>query len=357
MLPTGAPEQVCAVVKASVEVSDGRDWSVVPALSVNGTNIIVTGRWPRTAHIHDEQWLERKAETPESWIGALRAEQSAALRADIFTFGQILPATSPKYSYRTDMESIAAVRTASFHDWWEKLPQVSRKNVRRSQKRGVEVMVKPLDDNLVADIVELNKDSPVRQGKKFVHYGKTFEQTKKDQMPHLERSDFICAYSGRELVGLLKIVYANGTASILTFLPKTSQYDKRPANALIAKAVEICEQRGVSHLIYGKFRYGKKNQSSLLEFKQRNGFEEFLVPRYYVPLTAWGAFCLRLNLHRGLIGLLPSGVIRAGVSLRSVWGSIATPQGRCSSMLEQPNRLRQMERSIPPAGSNQDQEA
>ena len=99
-------------------------------------------------------------------------------------------------------------------------------------------------------------------------------------------------------------------------------YDKRPANVLIAKAVEICESRGVSYLIYGKFKYGNKSQSSLLEFKLRNGFEEFLVPRYYVPLTTRGSVCLRFNLHRGLIGILPPRLINAGLNLRSMWNNV-----------------------------------
>ncbi|MGB8986478.1 MAG: hypothetical protein WCC37_07745, partial [Candidatus Sulfotelmatobacter sp.] len=214
------PQEVGVVTDASVEISDGSEWSAIPALNVNGANIIVTGRWLRTAKIHDEAWLERKDEDPDLWVQALRAQRSPALRGDIFTFGQRLPATTPKYPYRMEMESMAAVRVVNFKSWWESLPQVSRKNVRRSQKRGVEVSVKPLDDSLLKDIVELNKDSPVRQGKRFIHYGKTLEQTKKDQITHLDRSDFICAYSGNELIGLLKIVYANETASILTFLPK-----------------------------------------------------------------------------------------------------------------------------------------
>jgi hypothetical protein len=347
-----SPERGPAVTDTTVEVSNQGEWSAVPAWNVNGTSIIVTGKWLRIAHIHDEQWLGTKGVDPDSCVQALKEHRSATLRADIFTFAQKLPETAPRYSYPMEKDSIAAIRVTSFQDWWEKLPQVSRKNVRRSQKRGVEVSVRPLDDDLVGDIVELNRDSEVRQGKRFVHYGKTFEQTKKDQSTHLDRSDFICAYSGNELVGLLKIVYAGEIASILTFLPKASQQDKRPANALIAKGVEICESKGVSYFVYGMFSYGNKRQSSLLEFKIRNGFEEFLVPRFYVPLTGLGALCLKLKLHRGVVGILPAGLISAAVSVRTKWHSIAGSSGRCSSIAEQPNRIRQTERSNPPAGSN-----
>ena len=191
--------------------------------------------------------------------------------------------------------------------------------MRRSQKRGVEVSVKEFDDALIRDIVELTKDSPTRQGKRFLHYGKTFEQTKKDQSTHLDRSDFICAYSGNELIGLLKIVYSGSLASVLQFLPKASEQEKRPANALIAKAVEVCEAKGISYLIYGLFNYGNKRHDSLLEFKTRNGFEEFLVPRFYVPLTLRGVIYLKFKLHRGIIGPCPMSLFeRPSVFGRSI---------------------------------------
>ena len=48
-------------------------------------------------------------------------------------------------------------------------------------------------------------------------------------------------------------------ASILQFLPKASQQDKRPANALIAKAVEICETKGISHLDLWQVPIRKQN--------------------------------------------------------------------------------------------------
>src|SRR5438552_1655252 len=85
----------------------------------------------------------------------------------------------------------------------------------------------------------------------------------------------------------------------------SGHHDKRPANALIAKAVEICEAKGVRYLTYGNFHYGNKGIDRLLEFKIRNGFEAILMPRFYVPLTLKGALCMRLRLHRGLLGILP----------------------------------------------------
>ncbi len=352
-----APGEPHAPTDTSVEISVKGEWIKVPALQIDGATIIVRGKWLRIAGVLDEEWSESEVENPELCVQALKRHGPLALRPDIFTFSQKLPGTTPKYSYPMELDSIAAVRLNSFKDWWDKLPQVTRKNVRRSEKRGVEVKLREFDDDLVRDIVELTKDSPIRQGKRFVHYGKTFEQVKKDQSTFLGRCGFICAYSEKELIGLAKIIYSGEVASILQFLPKASQQDKRPANALIAKMVEVCVAKGISHIIYGLYNYGNKRHSSLLEFKIRNGFEEFFVPRFYVPLTVKGSLTFKLNLHRGVVGVLPNSLIATALSFREKWYTLRGFLSRRSSTLEQSNRIRQMERSIPPAGSNQDLES
>ncbi len=256
---------------------------------------------------------------PELCVQQLKDYRSHGLSADILTFSQIPPHTAPKYSYHMERESVAVILLTSFTGWWESLPQESRKNVRRAGKRGVTIAVKGIDDDLVKGIVALNNDSPVRQGRPYAHYGKSFDQVKKDQSAFLDRSDFICAYFGEELIGFLKIVYRGETASILQLTPRASHQDKRPANALLSKAVEVCAEKGVRCITYGKFNYGTRSNSSLLEFKVRNGFQELLMPRYYVPLTSWGRISLSTNLHRGVQGLFPKIVLAAAINLRARW--------------------------------------
>ena len=336
----------------SIEISVKGKWISVPALHVNENAIIVKGKWLKTAVIEAEDWLETEISSPEACIWSLKDQGPAGLHADLFTFSQKIPNTTPRYPYHVNWDSIAVVRTTPFNDWWTKLPQETRKNVRRSQKRGVTISVQPMNDALVESLVSLNNDSPIRQGKRFTHYGKTFEQVKKDQMSFLDRSDYICAYAGDELIGVIKLVYRGDSATILTLLSKPSHADKRPTNALLAKAVELCEAKGVPYLIYGKFNYGNKRDSSLRDFKIRHGFEEVLQPRYYVPLTWAGALCLKLGLHRGLIGVLPPRIVSVGVSLRARCYSLWQVIRRCSSTVERSNCDRQTERSIPPAGSN-----
>lgn len=334
----------------SIEISVKGKWFRVPSLNVNGKSIVRKGRWVKIAYVNAEQWLETPVDDPARCIKALKEEQSDVLRADVFTFCQKPPATQPQYPYPMEWESVAVIRVTTFKEWWEGLSQESRKNVRRSQKRGVLVQVKELDRHLLEGLVELNNDSPVRQGKVYTHYGKTLEQVTKDQEDFLDRSAYICAYHEDELIGVVKLVYRGEIASILTFLPKASHSDKRPANALMAKVVEICEGKQISYLTFGMFNYHNRRDSSLREFKIRNGFREILVPRYYIPLTFRGAIGMKLNLHHGLIGLLPHGIITLLVNARAKL--YAFKVSRCSSTIEQSNCNRQMGRLNPPAGSS-----
>jgi len=301
----------------NVEIAIKGKWFRVPALEVNGKDIIVRGKWIRIARVEAEEWLESELEDPQGCVQVLKQQRSADLRADILSFAQKLPEIRPKYQYPVEWESIAAVRLTTFQEWWEGLPQETRKNVRRAQKRGVVVQVRSLDDDLIRDIQILNNDSPVRQGKVFTHFGKTLDQVRRDQQAFLDRCDYICAYHEKELIGLVKLIYRGDVASILTFLPKASHQDKRPANAMMAKAVELCAERKIQYLIFGKFNYGNKQHTPLREFKTRNGFEEVLAPRYYVPLTVKGVICVRLKLHRGLLGFLPHSVITFLVNTRA----------------------------------------
>ena len=295
------------------------EWLRVPTLEVDGKTIVIRGKWLKQAIIRSEEWLETEVADPERCIRMLKEQCAQFPRADLFTFGQKLPDATPKYKYFMEPDSIAAVHLNSFKEWWEGLPQETRKNVRRSQKRGVVVELRQFDDDLVRQLVELNNESQYRQGQRNTQYGKGFDQIKKDYSSFLERSHLICAFLGNELVGFLKIVYRGQVASILNLVPKSSHSDKRPANALIAKAMELSAAKGIYYVTYGMFNYGNKGHSPLREFKIRNGFEEILVPRYYVPLTLRGTFCLRAGLHRGLLGILPHKVIKLGIDLRSQW--------------------------------------
>jgi hypothetical protein len=286
----------------------------VPSTEMCGRTVIVTGKWIRTAEIKDEGVVEGvTVEDPDSFITKLKESN---LKADLFTFAQRPPEITPKYDYHRDWDNWAAIPTACFEDWWESLSQVSRKNVRRAGRRGVVVKAISFDDDLVKGVHRIYNSIQIRDGRLFWHYGQDVDSVRRSLATYLDRSEFIGAYLGGELIGFFKMVYVDDTATIFHIISMDEHYDKRPQNALIAKAAEVCGQKSVSHLIYGKFIYGNKRRSSLVEFKRRNGFQQVNFPRYYIPLTPRGELFVRLRLYRGVSGLLPEPILYLALSCR-----------------------------------------
>jgi hypothetical protein len=307
----------------STEISVRGHWVPVPTLYAQGQKIVVTGTWLKVASIHDEDWLESKFTDPETCLATLRSLPPQS-RPDLFTFTQKVPATVPRYNFPVEWDSIAVASFNSFEQWWNQLPRETRKNVRRAQKRGVVIDTQPFNDDLVRGIASIQNECAVRQGRRYQHYGKSFDQVQRDHGSFLDRCDFITARFQNEMIGFLKLVYLGDIASILQLNSMVAHYDKRPANALLAKAVECCAARGISHLIYGKFNYGNKDESGLQEFKSRNAIQGLPMPRYYVPLTTWGNICVKARLYRNLHQILPGSVIKTVVALRSTWYKLTT---------------------------------
>jgi len=288
----------------------------VPATTVEGHTVVVRNGWLKIASIKSEELQPGHVENPAAIIQALRQQP---LKADIFTFVQKLPYTQPKFDYPVVWDNVAAIQLSTFDAWLEDLSQDTRRNIRLASKRGLVVQPVPFSDELARGIVEIYNETPVRNGRRFWHYGKDFETVKRENSTYPERSQFIAAYSDSELVGFFKMVFVNNVASVLQILSKNSHKDKRPMNAMISKAVEICCAMGKSHLVYSKYIYGTFDSSSLTEFKRRNGFEQILLPRYFVPLTLKGRTAMRFRLHLGIKELLPKGLTTFLLNLRKAY--------------------------------------
>ena len=271
--------------------------------------VVVTGKRLKIASVKDDLFADGEViAEPEKFIRALK---TGGAKADILTFPQKIDEAQPKHGYRFEWDNAAAVVTDNYNDWWEKrLPQETRKNARRAAKRGVTVQVAEFNDDLVKGIKAIYDECEFRQGRRFWHFGKDLDTVKRENSTYPDRSVFLGAYCDVELIGFMKFVYTNHTARMMQILSKNAHQDKRPMNALIAKAVELCCEKGVRYLVYGKFNYGNKTDSPLTEFKRRNGFVELRFPRYYVPLTLKGRIALKLRLHQSLVEVLPPPLIK-----------------------------------------------
>ena len=281
----------------------------VRCATVNGRLIVATGSCPKIARIHDEALVTTAfSEPPESLLSGVKRSN---LQCDVLTFAQHLTQTAPMYDYQLEWDSVAAIPLTTYQDWLAERSTHLRRDLKKAVSAGVEVREAELDDAFVRGIVDIYSESPIRQGRPFWHYGKSFQDVKRETITYLEQSQFLGAYVGEELVGFLKVVHVDRVAQLMFILSKIAYQDRRPTNALIAKAVELCAARHSSHLTYGSFVYGSNGDTSLTAFKRRCGFIELRVPRYFVPLTLVGKICLLLHLHRGAKGIVPAWVQNA----------------------------------------------
>jgi len=289
---------------------------VVPAIRVCDVVLLVTGKILKVAWIHDEVWLDSRS-LPEP-LEIIKELSSWKSQPDVFTFIQRLPDVVPHYPYHFEWENVAVVPIESYGSWFEtQVDRSVRKYIRQSQKEGIDVRLVPFGDQLVQGISSIYNEIEVRQGRKFWHYGKTLAEVKQENGTYLERSIFIGAYFGEELIGFIKLVFDGEVANMMQILSNISHFPKRPNNALLSKAIEVCESRHIKYLTYGTYTYRKKDESTLTDFKARNGFRKIEFPRYYVPLTAKGYLAVKFGLYKGLENLIPGRVRATLAHLRS----------------------------------------
>ena len=304
-------------MQTSAEISIKGRPIKVPALEIQGRAVVVTGKWLKSASVFDEEWLAGEpVEDPNAFLQAIRACQS---RADVFSFASSQPDSPVRYDYYYEWDNAAVIRAGSYEKWWAGLSQDARRNVRLAEKRGVKVEQAAFDDDFVSGIKRIYDETPIRQGRRFWHYGKDEAIIRRENGTYIDRSIFIGAYFEGQLIGFIKMVLVGKTARIMQILSMNSQFEKKPGNAMIAKAVELASKEGMSFVAYCRYVYGNKRNSSITEFKRRNGFEELRFPRYYVPLTLKGRMAIKCGVHLGLKNILPEKLTDRLLSLRSVF--------------------------------------
>lgn len=286
-------------------------------MNVCGRGIVVEGGLYRIARLDGDKY--KFLNDPAPIIEALKKSNT---RVDLFTFMQKLPESSPKYDYPRETDNLAVLPVSTFDAWWtEKLGFKARNKAKQAQKKGVEIREVTFDDALAKGIWEIYNESPVRQGRRFPHYGKSVQEVTRMTSTFPESSVFIGAFLEEKLIGFIKLVTneTNSQAGMMHIVSMIQHRDKAPTNALVAQAVRSCAERQIRYLVYSNFSYGKKERSGLSDFKERNGFEKFELPRYYVPLTRLGAAVYRLGLHHKLVDHLPESLLAKVRDYRYAW--------------------------------------
>ena len=277
---------------------------------IENIEIGIHGKLIKTARLVNE-WYEDVTD-PESFVKALKR---ANVKADIFSFWQRLPQTTPQYSYHMEWDPIAAISVKGFDYWWhQQIDAKTRNLIRKAEKKGVKIKIVDYDDDVIKGMTEIFNETPIRQGKPFWHFGKNFETVKREFSKNIHREDIIGAYYNNELIGFVMLAHAGPYSMMTQIISKIAHRDKSPTNALIAKAVDICEKKKISYLVYAKWP-----SSSLGDFKRHNGFEKIDLPRYYIPLSIIGHATIKMGLHLGMVDILPERAKLLLMDFRTKW--------------------------------------
>ncbi len=288
-------------------------------LTIDGVRYSVSGRFLRVACVVDD-WYD-DVEQPARVVEELKKLGGV----DLFTFWQRLPDEKPHYLYPLRWQSISALPVTTYDNWIsQQVERTARNKVRKAQKLGVEVRGAQFDDEFVRGMVEIFNETPVRQGRPFVHFGKDFATIKREFARYLFREDLIGAYFESELIGFVMLANAGRYGLLGQFISKFEHRDKATNNLLIAKTVEICAAKSLPYLTYGSW-----TESSLVDFKRQSGFQEVKLPRYFVPLSRKGELALELGYDQvhdgGWKDLLPAESVARLKQFRARWLSRVQP--------------------------------
>lgn len=274
--------------------------------------IAVSGRLFRVAKLRHE-WFEY-LEDPAAFLALMQRNKPAA---DLFTFLQEAHVPPPELPFRREDANASVLTIKSFEDWWKNLHFKARNKARKAQKSGVEIRPAVLDEAFVRGVEKIYNESPVRQGRKFTHYGKNSAAIREDLSSFPDRSLFVGAYSNGELVGFMKLFEGNGILRMIHILAMLAHRDKCVMDALIAHAVKICDEKKISLLHYGDWA-----SRGLGTFRVKYDFQRQTCPRYFVPLTLRGRLILNFRLHHPLRERLPQAWSDRLVVIRNQWNTL-----------------------------------
>jgi hypothetical protein len=289
----------------------------ITCLEVDGqTYTLMRTSGVRVARLEDEHF--DNVRDPYAVVTALRAH------ADIFTFWQRIPNTEPRFPYHVEFDTVAVLPLTTYEAWWSTLNPKARNMIRKGTKKGVVVRESAFDEAFVRGVTDLFNETPVRQGRRFWHYGKDEATVRVQFSRFLFRETMLGAYVpervfgrdvGDKLLGFIMLADAGGYSVLGQILSRMDARELSPTNALLAKAVELTTKRGHAYLQYAYWDEG----ASLTAFKRQNGFQPMRLPRYYVPLTAAGRLAMTLGLHHGVKAMIPPSVKERLKRVRTRW--------------------------------------
>lgn len=226
-------------------------------------------------------------------------EEALAEKVDVFTFWQRFPDVKPRYKWYAEWDEIAVLDIQNGYDyWWNHVSKKTRNMIRKARKCGVIVKLAEPNEAFARGIAKIYNETPVRRGKLFRHYGKTWKAVY-ESIRNADSTTYMGAYYGDDLIGFAAVKHTKKYSLLSQFLVLQEHLNKEPSYALIDKVVEVCSSLNVRYIVYERMQ---SEDDPLGFFKRRIGFNGVFVPRYFVPLTVKGA--LAIEIYKKLYPLL-----------------------------------------------------
>jgi hypothetical protein len=225
---------------------------------------------------------------------------------DAFTFIErkwCFTVEHPPKSWSRAEDNIALLKLASFDEWCKSINKKTRNMIRKAEKSGVRIQVVQPSKKLAEEIWKIYNETPIRQERAFPHYGIPLQEVEKE-LQSAKNCIYIGAYLNEELVGFVQLVHGAKIAIISQILSMQHHQDKAVNNGLIGKVIEESARLKVEWVMYGRMG----NHPTLDNFKRSNGFIQFPLTRYYLPLTGKGRIAIELGLHREIKDVLPNSI-------------------------------------------------
>ena len=250
---------------------------------------------------NDSKEYERDVIPTENFL-----EELGKRRMDVFTFLErkwCCPIPNPSKSWIRANDNIALLKVTSYDEWWRSIGKKTRNMIRKAEKSGIRTDTAEPNEKLAEGNWKIYNETPIRQERAFPHYGVSLETVKKS-VPSSQNSTYIAAYFQDELAGFIQLVHGDNITIISQILSLQKHWDKAVNNALVAKAVETCADKGIKWLMYGRMG----NHPTLDNFKKSNGCIQFPLTRYYIILSRKGKIAAKFGLHREIKDVLPQSV-------------------------------------------------
>ena len=127
----------------------------------------------------EDEWFN-EVRDPAAVIDALRRRSRAGAPICLLSVSGCRT-SEPRFPYRRECESIAAVAIRDLRPLVGRIRSSARRAIRsaRAGKWASTCASAPYDDEFVRGMTAIFNETPIRQGRRFWHYGKDFETVKR----------------------------------------------------------------------------------------------------------------------------------------------------------------------------------